>query len=88
MIMRMMSKTMVAVAAALTLSAAGCTSAHDIIDGKAELSVPGGGTCYLLEIDREHGTEEMGESYACVSKAEWDANRVGEDWVDANGKRK
>jgi hypothetical protein len=85
-----MIKKMVAALTAMTLvvALAGCWR-RDVVDGKAELNLPDGGTCYLLEIDREGpGGDEKGESYHCVPKAEWEKNRTGEEWVDANGKKK
>lgn len=73
----------------LVLVTAGSCDNQSIVDGKAELQVPGGGVCYLLEINIEDGTGgEVGEEYLCVDKAEWDKNRMGREWVDASGKVK
>lgn len=67
----------------------GCTSVTQTVDGKAEISVPGTDVpCYFLEIDTDSNGEETGEGYVCVSKAEWDKNRLGERWVDENGVEK
>lgn len=76
---------------ALVLMTAGSCQDQNIVDGKAELSVPGtpGAVCYLLEINVEDGAGgELGEEYTCVNKAEWDRNRMGKDWVDENGQLK
>lgn len=69
---------------------AGCLEARSTVDTKLELNLPDSeGTCYLLEIDQENGAgASEGENFYCVPKAEWDKNKQGEDWVDANGKRK
>lgn len=34
------------------------------------------------------GLLALGESYVCVSKAEFDRNNVGEQWVDKDGVKK
>lgn len=77
-----------AVAAAALL--AGCFSSTDIVDTKQELNLPDGkGTCYMMEIDGKDGAgKDVGESFYCAPKDEYDKNRVGEEWVDANGKKK
>lgn len=76
------------VAAVLLLG--GCFKSKDIVDTKQELNLPDGkGTCYMMEIDGKNGAgEDVGESFYCAPKDEYDKNRVGEEWVDANGKRK
>lgn len=76
------------VAAVLLLG--GCLNSKDIVDTKQELNLPDGkGTCYMMEIDGKNGAgEDVGESFYCAPKDEYDKNRVGEEWVDANGKRK
>ena len=76
---------------AVGLAVSGCSS--NIVDGKAYVPVPATDTteessCYLLEIDRELGSEEQSEYYFCVSLEEWNANEIGEEWVDANGNKK
>lgn len=78
-----------AVAVVTVVLLAGCKS-RSTVDTKLELNLPDGkGTCYLLEIDQENGAgASEGENFYCVPKAEWDKNRQGEHWVDANGKRK
>ena len=66
----------------------------DVVDGKAQIPVVSedGKTtliCNLLEVETEDfNGNEIGEGYVCVSKPEWDRNRVGEPWVDANGTRR
>lgn len=89
-------KKAIAVAAILTTAAAttACASSRNIVDGKSVVEVPAvnGGpaaVCYLLEIEREDSAgEEVGESYVCVSREEYDANEVDEVWVDASGHEK
>lgn len=73
-----------------SLTVSGCGSTTQTVDGKVELRVPGTDVpCYLLEIDTDSaGGEEMAEGYHCVEKAEWDRNRVGEEWVDKNGSKR
>lgn len=89
-----MSKKTIAIAAVVVALAAGCGSTRNIVDGKSVVEVPAtdGGpaaVCYLLEIEREDSAgEEVGESYVCVSRAEYDANEVDEVWVDATGAEK
>lgn len=78
----------VGVAAVLLL--AGCWDSKDIVDTKQELNLPDGkGTCYMLEVDGKNGAgEDVGESFYCAPKDEYDKNRVGEEWVGADGKKK
>lgn len=78
----------------------GCSSSN-VVDGKDVIPVPvppvtvsgspspqPSATCYLLEVERVVNGEEMeGDNYACVSKEEWDANHVDEEWVDVNGNK-
>lgn len=77
-----------AVAAVVLLG--GCIDASSVVDSKAELNLPDGkGTCYMLEIDQQSGGgADAGENFYCVPKAEWDKNKIGEEWVDASGKKK
>lgn len=86
-----MKRGLVAAGAAASLVLlAGCFSATSTVDSKAELNLPDGkGTCYLLEIDQtSSGGADAGENFYCVPKAEWDKNKVGEEWVGADGKKK
>lgn len=67
----------------------GCPGQTQMVDGKAELPVPDTtAICYLLEIDTERSREEMAESYRCVSRDEYDKNRVGQEWVGVDGRKK
>lgn len=74
------------------LGVAGCMSTRNVVDGKAIVEVPlengGTATCYLLEINREDGSEEAAEDYFCVSRQEYDRNSIDQPWVDANGREK
>lgn len=84
-------RTVGTAAVALSVAAvlAGCLESRSTVDSKVELTVPGGGVCYLLEVDQENGGGgSEGETFLCVPKDEWDKNRLGERWVDANGKKK
>jgi hypothetical protein len=86
------------IAVAATLAAAAlataCGSTQNVVDGKAVVEVPAtdGGpaaVCYLLEIERQDSAgEDVGESYICVSRQEYDANNIDEVWVDTNGREK
>lgn len=78
---------------ALLTGVVACGDTSNIVDGKAIVEVPlengGVSTCYLLEINRETmGEEESAEDYFCVSRAEYDRNRLDQPWVDANGNEK
>lgn len=78
--------------AAVPLLTAGSCENKNIVDGKSVVEVPAVGTtpasvCYLLEIERQDANgAEQGESYVCVSRAEYDKNNVEEEWVDSSGK--
>lgn len=78
--------------AGLTLITASSCDNQNIVDGKAQIQVPGttpAVTCYLLEINVEtRGGGELAEEYYCVPEDEWRQNRVGDEWVDATGKIK
>lgn len=78
------------VGVAVLLLLGGCFSSTDIVDTKQELNLPDGkGTCYMMEIDGKNGAgEDTGESFYCAPKDEYDKNRVGEEWVGADGKKK
>lgn len=62
-------------------------SDKDVVEEKLQISVPGSSVpCYFLEVERQDSAgEETGETSVCVEKAEWDRNKVGNEWVDANG---
>ena len=74
----------------MLVASCGAFDSTDIVDTKQELNLPDGkGTCYMMEIDGKNGAgEDVGESFYCAPKDEFDKNRVGEEWVDVNGKRK
>lgn len=76
------------VLAALAISGCGDTT-KKIVDGKAILTECPPGPVYILEIDSEDmmnsSNEEGPENYVCVSKAEYDANEIAEEWRSANG---
>lgn len=87
--------------AALSLVAVlvGCGSSN-VVDGKAEVDVtvptplptplPTSIKCYLLEVEVVDASGEEvdeAESYRCVTREEYNKNRVGDEWVDANGKK-
>lgn len=67
----------------------GCED-KNMVDEKDTKTVPGTTvTCYFLEVEiQDTSGEETGEYAYCADKAEWDQNRVGKEWVGANGKKK
>lgn len=81
--------TITAVVAA-TLTLTGCFESINTVDTKLELPVPDSKVpCYMLEIDRKNGAgEDEGELFLCVTKAEYEKNQVGEEWVGADGKKR
>lgn len=72
-----------AVVAAISMGLAGCANQNkDMVDGKAVVLTPENHTCYLLEIEREDAQgNELDEGYLCVTKAVYDKNKVGEEYV-------
>ena len=81
--------TTVTLTSVLALTACGGAKSKNIVDTKVNVLTPGGATCFLLEIDRMSGAgEDISERFMCVTKEEWDANNVGDEWVDAAGKKK
>lgn len=91
--MKSWKRAAVAAAVGSTLSlvvGCGAFDSTDIVDTKVELNLPDNkGTCYMMEIDMKNGAgEDTGEQFYCASKAEFDKNRVGEQWIDAGGKKK
>lgn len=85
-----MKKVIVGIILLAVLGVSGCgDTTKKIVDGKAILTECPPGPIYLLEIDSEDAmssSEEEGpENYVCVSKAEYDANEVSEEWRSANG---
>lgn len=82
-----MKKTVVSLIAVVAL--AGCSK--NVVDGKSIVEVPATpspATCYLLEVDRESGGDSEAEDYFCVSRQEYDRNHIGDEWVDADGKKR
>jgi hypothetical protein len=83
-----MKKIIVSAVALLALTGCG----KNVVDGKSVVEVPATPTpvnCYLLEVDREDGSgESEAEDYFCVSRQEYDRNKIGEEWVGADGKKK
>lgn len=69
--------------------AAGCQN-EDTVDGKGSSPVPGTAVvCFWLEVETTTPSgDDAGELTYCADKAEWDRNREGSPWVDANGKPK
>ena len=71
---------------------AACGGITKTVDGKSTVEVPAtdghpASVCYMLEIEvtDDASGEEQEEGFHCVSKAEYDKNNVGSEWVDVNG---
>jgi hypothetical protein len=91
-----MSRTKQWVTGALSVGAmallTACGGTSNTVDGKGQSVVPGTTPpviCYWLEVEvTDVNGEDQGEETYCATKAEWDRNKVGSTWVDANGRQR
>lgn len=61
----------------------GCATTTELVDHKQELPVPGSNTvCYFVEIEVKEGEKEISEENKCVTKAEYDKQKVGQAYVN------